>query len=487
MSSTVAADLAAIDVRSAAREPAAALPLRGLAAARWYAKFFVDPIRCMTEAYERFGPVVPAGRVTRLQGRERQHVLALGPDCNRLVLGNTEVFHTTAQAWPGPRGSAMRRVRNGLTRMNGERYRQQRQLMLPTFSKKAVAGYMADMAAVIRDHLDEEWHNGGTIDIYQQTRRVALRMSSQILFGRQRPEDAYTLADLVQQFIPRNFSPGVWICPFDLPLTPFRRLRRNAERIENALLRLIAERRAHPSQHTDVLKILVQAFDEQQVPIDESELIGQATVMFIASYENVASVLTWTLFLLAQHPEVMGDLHAELTDALGDGPPDAEKIETLPLLDAAIKESMRVLPPVPYLLRKPILPTSLGGFELRKNDRVVVSAYITHHLGDLYPNPRRFIPDRWFSIKPTPYEYLPFGAGPRACLGKLFAVAEIKIALAMILMRHRLSVVPDIAINRRVQVMMSPKRGLPMTIHRQDRCFQAAPVRGNIHEMVELN
>ncbi|HKD35910.1 MAG TPA: cytochrome P450 [Pirellulales bacterium] len=487
MSSVVAAELAEISVRSLARPRAAALPLRGLQAARWYAKFFVDPVRCMTEAYERFGPVVPAGRITRLQGRERQHVLALGPDCNRQVLGNTEVFHTTAQAWPGPRGSAMRRVRNGLTRMNGERYRQQRQLMLPTFSKKAVAGYIVDMTAVVRGHLEEEWHNGATIDIYQQSRRLALRMSSQVLFGRQNPEDAYSLAALVQQFIPRNFSPGVWICPFNLPFTPFRRMIRNAGRIENALQRLIDERRANPSQHTDVLKILVQAFDEQHVPIDESELIGQATVMFIASYENVASVLTWTLFLLAQHPDVMSDLHAELAGTLGDGPPDPEQIEKLPLLDAVIKESMRVLPPVPYLLRKPSVPTSLGGFELRKNDRVAVSAYITHHLSDLYPQPRRFIPDRWFSIKPTPYEYLPFGAGPRACLGKLFAVAEIKIALAMILLRHRLSVVPDITINRRVQVMMSPKRGLPMAVHHQDRCFGSAPVRGNIHEMVELN
>jgi cytochrome P450 len=487
MSSVGAADLAGIYARLTARPRTAALPLRGFQAARWYAKFFVDPIRCMVEAYERFGSVVPAGRITRLQGPERQHVLALGPDCNHRVLSNTEVFHTTAQAWPGPRGSAMRRVRNGLTRMNGERYREQRQLMLPMFSKKAVAGYMADMMSVVHDHLNEEWHNGETIDIYQQARRLALLMSSQILFGRQNPEDAYLLAKLVQEFIPRNFSPGVWICPFDLPFTPFRRLRRNAERIENALLRLIAERRANPSQHTDVLKTLVQAFDEQRVPIDESELIGQATVMFIASYENVGSVLTWTLFLLAQHPEVMGDLHAELSAALGDRPPDTEKIEKLPLLDAVIKESMRVLPPVPYLLRKPIVPTSLGRFELRKNDRVAVSAYITHHLSDLYPNPRRFTPDRWFSVKPTPYEYLPFGAGPRACLGKLFAVAEIKFALAMILMRHRLSVVPDITINRRVQVMMSPKHGLPMTIHPQDRCFQSAPVRGNIHEMVELN
>jgi cytochrome P450 len=487
MSSLATADLARIHVNTAPRELAAKLPLRGLQAALWYAKFFADPVRCMTEAYDRFGPVVPAGRITRLQGRERQHVLALGPDCNRQVLGNSEVFHTTAQAWPGPRGCALRRVRNGLTRMNGEKWQQQRQLMLPTFSKKAIAGYVSDMVAVMGQQLDDEWHDGQTIDIYQQTRRLALRMSSQILFGRQNPDEAYALAKLAQEFIPRNFAPGVWMCPFDLPFTPFRRLRRNAERIENALLAMIAQRRANPTQHTDVLNILVSAFDEQKVPMDESELIGQATVMFIASYENVASVLTWTLFLLAQHPQIMNDLYAELTSVLDGNPPNVETLEKLPLLDAVVKESMRVLPPVPYLVRKAIMPTSLGEFEIRKNDRVAVSAYITHHLPELYPNPRRFTPDRWFQIKPTPFEYLPFGAGPRACLGKLFAVAEIKIGLAMILARHRLAVQPNIRIDRRVQVMMSPKRGLPMVIHPQDRRFEAAPVRGNIHEMVELS
>src|SRR5260370_37725857 len=146
-------------------------------------------------------------------------------------------------------------------------------------------------------------------------------MSTQILFGGQDPDEAYALAKLAQEFIPRNFAPGVWMLPFDLPFTPFRRLRRNAERIENTLLAMIAQRRANPTQPTDVLNILESAFDEQRVPMDASELIGQATVMFISSYENVASVLTWTLFLLAHHPHIMNDLHAALKSVLHANPP----------------------------------------------------------------------------------------------------------------------------------------------------------------------
>ncbi len=435
-------DPAVVEV-DVARRIHAALPLRGLRALPWYGKFFVDPVGCMKEAQSRFGNVVPAGRVSRIQGTERQHVFAFGPQCNRQVLGNTDIFHTTAQAWAGSRESALRRIRNGLTRMNGEKYEQQRQLLLPTFSKRAIEGYVGDMAAIMGRVLEDEWRSGETVDMYRQMRSTALRVSSQILFGRLSPAEAAALARLGQAFIPRTFSPGVWFFPFDLPLTPFRRMRRNAELIENSLRAMIERRRSTPSQHTDLLSLLVTAFDQQSVPMDDSDLIGQAAILFVASYENVATVLTWSAFLLAQHPEILDDVQAELHHVLEGRPPTAEQLEKLTLLDAVVKESMRVLPPVPFLVRKVVWPTTLGGFSLKPRDRVVCSAYITHHSPELYPQPRRFFPDRWIGVKPDPYEYLPFGAGPRACIGKLFAMREIKVALAMILSRHRLTVEPN--------------------------------------------
>jgi cytochrome P450 len=479
-------DPADLEIAVSLRAPAAALPLRGLRAFPWFAKFFFDPIGCMTDAHARYGDVAIAGRVSRIQGAERQHVFAFGPQCNRLVLGNTDVFHTTAQAWAGSRGSALRRIRNGLTRMNGVKYQEQRQLLLPTFSKKAVEGYVGDMAAIMGQVLDEEWRAGETVDMYRQMRSTALRVSTQILFGRPEPEEAIALAQLGQAFIPRTFSAGVWFFPFNLPLTPFRRMLRNAEMIEGALRAMIERRRAVSGPLPDLLQILVAAFDEQAVPMDMGDLIGQAAILFVASYENVATVLTWTTFLLAQHPEIMDDVQAELRDVLDGRLPTADDLEKLPLLDAVVKESMRVLPPVPFLVRKVVRPTQIGGFPLKPRDRVVCSAYVTHHSPELYPQPRRFFPDRWIGVRPDPFEYLPFGAGSRACIGKMFAMREIKVALAMILSRHRLTVVPNVRINRRVQVMLSPRHGLPMTIHPADGPLAAVRVKGNIHEMVEL-
>ena len=219
----------------------------------------------------------------------------------------------------------------------------------------------------------------------------------------------------------------------------------------------------------------------------DKDLIGQAAVLFAASYENVGNSLTWTLFLLAQHPRVLARLQEELEQTLKGEAPTSAQLDHLPFLDAVIKESMRVLAPVPYLVRAVDCPTGLGGIPLHKGDRIFCSPYFTHHMPELFPEPERFLPQRWSNIQPGAYDYLPFGAGPRFCVGYAFAMTEIKIALAMILQRWRLSVLPGARINRAVKVMMYPRDGMPMTIHPQDGRFQAVPVRGNIHDMVDLN
>jgi cytochrome P450 len=216
------------------------------------------------------------------------------------------------------------------------------------------------------------------------------------------------------------------------------------------------------------------------------ELIGQAVHFFAAANHTTKDSLTWTLFLLAQHPEVMADLHDELHGTLRGGAPTVEQLARLPLLERVIRESLRLLPPVSYYSRGNVEPARLGPYSLRKGTTVVLSHYVTHHMPDLYPQPERFLPDRWRSINPSPYAYLPFGAGPRMCVGATFAMQTLKIALAVILQRFRLEVVPDARIDRQVTTTLWPRHGLPMRLHRQDRGFTSTPVCGNIHEMVDL-
>jgi cytochrome P450 len=321
--------------------------------------------------------------------------------------------------------------------------------------------------------------------MWRQMRRLTLRTSSHVLFGREDPADAEAMGEMIQELFDRNFSPLCWLFPIDLPGTPFHGLLRHAERIEKVLWQRIERRRADVSGIPDVLDMLIRARDAGRM--DDTALLGQATILFAASYETQANSMTWALFLLAQHPRVAADLYDELRGVLGGAPPTVEQIDRLPLLDAVVKESMRVLPTVPYTIRAVTRATELGGVALAEDDRVICSHYVTHHMPEVYANPERFDPARWSTIRPTPYEYLPFSAGQRVCIGRYMAMMLMKVSLAMIAQRTRLGVVPNTRIDRAVKVTLAPKRGLPMIAYTPDGHFAAAPVRGDIHEMVDLS
>src|SRR5438045_8615967 len=173
----------------------------------------------------------------------------------------------------------------------------------------------------------------------------------------------------------------------------------------------------------------------------DTELVGQATILFGASFETTASTLTWTVFLLAQHPVIMRELMDELDRVLGRRPPSPEQLPQLSFLDRVIKESMRILPPVPFTIRaadEDQIP--MGSLTLNHGARVICSHFLTHHLPDIYPEPELFRPDRWREIDPTQYEYLPFSAGPRACVGAMVAIQVLNISLAIILQRLRFNI-----------------------------------------------
>lgn len=462
-----------------------AKPVRGLCAGYWHVKFLQDPVACLCALYRRFGALCVGGSMVSFRRRERWNVLALGPEYNRQVLGEPTLFHTTAQTMSSPPDSALNRIRYGLTAMNGEKHRRQRQLVLPLFLKQAVEKYCTDMIAVV-GRLIEQWPVGQTVDMARQMRRLTLRVSARVLFSREDPDRLEALGTMIRQLLRRSFSPRVQLFPVNWPGLAYRGLLARAERIEGALVSIIQERRGKPGQPADLLDFLIKASDGESGRMTNTDLLGQFLVLFTGSFENSASALTWTLFLLAQHPNVMSDLYDELHHVWRGSFPTFHQLNDSPLLDAVIKESMRLLPSVPFTIRIANGPAYLGGLLLRQGDRVVCSPYITHHLPDLFPEPEKFHPQRWFESKPGPYEYLPFGAGPRLCIGSAFAMTEIKITLAMILQKWRLTVVPGSRIDRTVKVTMGPRHGLPMTIHKQDRCFQKVRVHGDIHEMVDL-
>jgi cytochrome P450 len=223
-----------------------------------------------------------------------------------------------------------------------------------------------------------------------------------------------------------------------------------------------------------MLSMLIAARDDDGSALDEDELIGHAGVIFAAGHETSTNALAWTLLFLSQHPNVARDLDDELATLRG-APPTVDDLGRLTLLDAVIKESMRLLPPVPIHPRVVAKDSELGGYRFPAGSEVFLSIFHMHHDPDVFPDAEVFSPRRWETAKPTVYEYNPFSAGPRMCIGASFAMMEIKIVLAMVLSKYRLELPAGSRVDARVAVTMSPADGLHMTVRSQADAPRPSP------------
>lgn len=443
-------------------------------------KFLRDPIAFMRMLYRDYG------RLAAWMDGNPWWVFGFGPEYNHRVLSDPVLFYTVPGA-PSttPVDSSLARLTRTLLNMNGDQHRQQRRLVLPAFHRKRVESYRDRMVALTASALDG-WRAGQKLDIARAMQELTLCIAAETLFGLDATAEANATGTLIHGWIALLESPGALLLPRDWPGTPFRRLLVDSARLEGHIKALIERKRANLAAHDDVLAMLIQARDDDGVALTDAELIGQTAVIFIAGHETSSNALTWTLFLLAQHPRVLRDVCDELEGALHGDAPTVAELGQLPLLERVIKESMRLLPPAPFLVRAATAPLHLGPYALPAGATVTLSPYITHHMPDLYPAPERFQPERWEQIAPSLYEYMPFGAGPHMCIGATFAMMEISIVLAMILQRYRLELRPGARIDRHVRLTLSPKQGMPMIIRPRDQAVRPQAVRGNIREMVEL-
>jgi cytochrome P450 len=463
-----------------ARVPdASPIVLRGSATWPWYLQYLHDPIGCVISIQKRYGNFCALGPPLRIGGPRRTTVFAFGSVSNEQVLGHPEVFRTGGQGIPGPRGSLQSQLRQGLTRMKEPKHKWQRQLVMPTVLKTSVDRYLPAMERIIAEEL-EPWRPGAIVNMDAEMRRITMRIAGETLFGERDRERSLSFGSMVSEWLRRNYTFGATYFPVNAIGTSYRGLLQFAERLTEEIREMIRRRRVQGDDRGDILSVLIKARDEGRAGVSESDLLGQTAILFAASFETTATTLGWTLFLLAQSPMVTAKVRDEINSV-----PSAD-LDNLPLLDAVIKESMRILPPVALTLRAVTTATELTGVSLQKGDRVICSHYLTHRTPDLYPDPNRFEPQRWFSIKPGHYEYIPFSAGPRQCIGPIFATRVIKQVLAAIVPRFCFRVVEGSRIDRDFRVTMVPRHGLPMTIHRPDEFFQRMRVKGNINQMVDL-
>jgi cytochrome P450 len=400
-------------------------------------------------------------------------VFLFDPTLNQQVLSDPETFHARFFAIRGPKRSSQRRLTCGLLAMNGDQHRRNRRLVKEPFSLKTIVTYLPTIVQQT-DEMLARWRVGQVLDLADEMRRFMLRLTSTLLFGLDETEQAFRIGDMLARWVAMNHHLGAGaLVPDDVFSTHYEELLTFAKELESEILGMIHRRRAGLAWGRDVLSILVRTYDEEGGLSDE-ELVGQAAVLFGAAHMTTAHSLAWTLFLLAQHPLVMQRVCTA---------PDDEA-----LLERVIKESMRILPASAYSQRINMRPARLGPLELPRGTGIVFTPLVVHHLHELYPRPERFDPDRWQSIRPSPYAYFPFGAGPRMCIGGPLAMEILRTVLPRILSRCRLSVVPRANVSAQVEAtMLSPVSGIPMVVRPADGPFESSPITGNIHTLVDLS
>jgi cytochrome P450 len=368
-----------------------------------------------------------------------------------------EVFLTRAKSFrkgPFERGTAVA-ASNGLFISEGDFWKRQRRMMSPPFHNKAIAGYATTIVDVA-DRVCAGWQPGEARDLYRDSTRLALAVAGKTLFDQDIDADADAsggaeqLARVVTAFmtgVSDRFE-KVLPAPLWLPTPANRALRRAVAELDRAVYGFIAERRARPTHdrgRTDLLSLLLAAQDEDGAQMTDQQVRDEAITLFVAGHETSAVTLAAALHYIARDPEVQRRLQDEVTAALGDRAPTAADLPALGYVERVVKEALRLFPP-PYGIDREVMEdVTIGGYRFPKGHVVVVAPYALHRDPRHWPDPERFDPDRWTTpaVKALPKGvYMPFGLGPRVCIGGAFAMLELVLVLARFCQRFQFAAVP---------------------------------------------
>lgn len=369
-------------------------------------------------------------------------------------------------------------IGRGLVTTNGETHRQQRRLTQPAFHARRIQSYAETMVDYTLQTL-EAWTPGTVRDVNRDMVDLTMFIVSKTIFDTDRDAmatEAHAIGDAIHQLqgLADQEYDDIIPMPEWLPLPRHARYRRARSVVDATVERILAERRAGAdsegvTDRGDLLSMLLLSQDEEGHGMSDAEVRDQLVTLFIAGHETTSNALSWTWYLLSQNPHVEAKLHAELDRVLAGRTPTLADLRELPYTSMVLKESMRIYPPAWTLnLRKTKEATTLGDYRVEPGDVIMVSPYAIHHNPRLYPEPHKFDPERFAPEQEAQrhrYAYIPFGGGPRVCIGNSFATMEAELIIATIAQRYQMQFVGTAPVERQAQITMSPKGGLPMRIH----------------------
>jgi len=431
-----------------------------------------DPLPLLLDGYARYGPVYSLRLLTS------KVIVLLGPEANHHVL----VANASNFSWrEGSFRNLIPLLGDGLLTIDGDFHRRSRKIMLPVFHHEHIAAAL-DTIVAETDAAMTAWRVGDRVDLYAWTRALALRIAMRSLFGVDPNGPTARSMDAA-----RVFNEALSFYSYDLPVqwlrgpgTPWRRMQRARRQLDRLIYSEINARRRTGERGLDLLSLLLDASDEDGSRLSDRHVRDEVMTLLFAGHDTTTSTVAFMFYELAHHPEVVHRLLAEQAELLGDHKPSAKQLMRgeLAQLEQVLDETLRLYPPAWVGPRRSIEPFEIAGVRAPGGAPVFYSSWVSHRLPDVWKEPDSFRPERFApeAKRALPKgAYIPFGAGPRICIGMRFGQLEIRTIATAMLSRFSYELAPGYRLRVRQQPTIGPADGLPLII-RERRPVRAASV-----------
>ncbi|RKD97931.1 cytochrome P450 [Halopiger aswanensis] len=418
--------------------------------------FLRDPYGFMTRTAREYGDIAywedPGGPVFQLNHPEYIEQVLVQNNQN-YVKGDR--FQQTLGPLTG----------NGILNSEGAVWRRNRHLIQPAFHPNRIQEYATMMTDFAADAL-ADWEDGQTRHVHEDMMEVTLKIVARALFGTDIDEHVDTVGSALEEFMEATESLANFVLPPQVPTPARRRIERARENLDEVVYQLIEERRANPTDR-DVISKLLEVTDEEGEAMSTEQIRDEVVTLLLAGHETTALSLTLTFYLLAKNPSVEENLVDELEDVLGGDAPTMGDLSELTYTEKVVKESMRLYPPVPGIIREAVKPDVIGGYEIPAGASIRMHQWVVHRDPRWYDDPLAFRPERWTDEMESDLPklaYFPFAAGPRRCIGDRFAMLEARLILATVYQNYHLELEPGTDLDLRATITARPKHEIPMTV-----------------------
>ena len=358
-------------------------------------------------------------------------------------------------------------VGQGLLTSEGDFWRRQRKLTMPSFQRDAIEHYgevMVDDSVNLRD----SWKPGEERDVHLDMMALTLGIVGKTLFDADMAGESHEVGHALETVMDHFLSPWKWFPILDkIPTKKNRNYKAALKQIDDVVYSIIRRRRATENDPGDLLSRFLAARDDEGARMTDAQLRDECVTIFLAGHETTALTLTYAFRLLSLHPESDAALAEELDRVLGGRLPTAADVSQLKYTEWVIRESMRLYPPAWGIGREAVEPMEVGGYEAPVGTQFSITAWVLHRDPRWWDEPEAFRPERWDHdlAKHLPKgAYIPFGGGPRVCIGNHFAMMEAVLLLATLAQNYKLNLVPDQTLTLAPSITLRPRGGTRVVV-----------------------